>query len=127
MFESLRNLRLIQPRTVGQQHQFEKRGIGQGAHVNDGLDGFGEIGRQRGLTVAAQCDMAQLQQFIRHGAEPGALPQTAVAHKRDGLSQLRRHHVHVQTRLARGDRPVHFAIEAIEVALLVRVHVDADG
>src|SRR5437016_1757708 len=55
---------------------------------------------------------------------PGPLPQPAGAHQSKGFSQFRRHQFDIEL-FPYFSVPMHFAIETIEVAVLVGVHVHA--
>jgi hypothetical protein len=122
----LLNLEQVQAGGIGEQHEFEEREPTQGADMHDRLERLGEPGRERGLPVATQGDMAHLEQFIRQGAIPGTLAQSSATHEDQRLLQFRGHGFHIERSLARFAVPVHFAIDALEVAVLVGAQVDAD-
>ena len=126
MLEPLLDLGQVQARGIGQQHELEERIPAQGADMHHRLECLAEPGREGRLAIAAQGHVAQLEQFIRQRAIPGTLAQTAPAHESQRLLQFRRHGFHVQRPLARFPVAVHFAIDALEVTVLVGAQVDAD-
>jgi len=94
--------------------------------MHNGLDGLAEIRAQRRLAVSAQSDVPQLQEFRRQRLKPREGVQMTIERKPEGPVQFLDHHAHVQLTVVGRAAPVHLAIDAVEIAAPVRVHVDPD-
>ena len=78
----------VQPGAVGDEGQFEK-GVGiAGADMDDDLDGFGEIGAEGRFAVAAQGDVAQVEEFVTQFVVAGVLADFAGADEEESLIQF---------------------------------------
>jgi len=111
---------------VGDEDELKERKPAQGTDMDDGLEGLGKPGGKRGLAVAAQGDMAELEELVRQGMIPGTLPQTAGADQGEGLFQLGGHDVDIEG-VAGCAIALNLAVDAIIVADLFRAEVHADG
>jgi len=118
---------LVEPGGIGDEHQLEKRKSAQGADVHDALHGFNKIGGERRLAIAAEGNVAEFEQFVRDALIGRALAQAAPEHEREGLMEFKRHGFDIQLQFLRRLVTMDLAIDAIEVAFFVGVHVDADG
>ena len=68
-----------------------------------------------------------LEPVVRQGVEPGAFAEAAGADKVERALEFCGQHGGVEPGFARRFAAVHFAIDAVEVATLVGIHVHADG
>jgi len=71
--------------------------------------------------------VAQLQQFIGEGVKGRQLAQPPLLDEGDRPAQFGGHDVHIQLHAGGREAAVHFTIDAVEVAMFVRIDVDADG
>ncbi len=125
--EPLLNVCLVKPRAVCEQHEFEKREAAERPHVHDGLNCFHKIRRKGRFAVTAQGDVAQLKQFVRKRSIPWTLAQAAFTNESQRPLHLSRHDFDIEMFFVGRLVTMNLAVDAIEVALLVRIHVDADG
>src|SRR5581483_3565826 len=122
-FQTLLHLRQIQPRPVCYQHDLEERQFPERPHVHDRLDRLHEIGTEGRLAVAAQRHMPQHEQFPRQARIKRARVQLARLNQCQCPEQLGGRHVHIQPLFLGGQPAVHLAVDAVEIAALVRVEV----
>lgn len=125
--QSALNVWLIDTGSIRQEDHFEKWKSRERAHMDNCLHSLDKIRCKGRLAIAAQGDMAETKQFIRQRLVPWPLAQTALMNKSERARQFRRHDVHVQKLFARRFISMHFAVNAMEVARFVGIHVDADG
>ena len=125
--QSLLNFGPVQGRRIGHHHDLEKRHAAKYTQVDQGPQRIAKMACQGRFAVAADGDVADLQQFVRQIGVTGPLAQTARIGQREGRLQFFGHFFDIKLQDWRGLAAVDFAVHALEIAGDNRVHVDTDG
>ena len=118
--------RLVEPGGIGDEHQLGAVEAELLLHLRDDADALVEIRHHGRLAVAAEGDVADRARQLRHLVELRLRRQPAVERVAEQPGQLGAELAEVHGRSASRRLAVHLAIDAIEVASLVRVQVHPD-
>ncbi len=88
--------------------------------MNDCFNCFPELRAEGWLAISANGNVPKPQQIRRHRRILWIVSQLSGVNERERRFQFRRHHVQIEFCVAPRREWVHFTIETIKVALLVR-------